>query len=412
MNSRIGGDRVSEKMMHYCLLGLSIFLGGYLLARGFLYLREDSFQNLHKGMGILCENMQESALELCFPQYMMVENTGPVIETTKIAEELSALFQYIQKYSTPQTMKEDPVITKEIIKLHNKLILDEILLENQGAEQIPDDNDEELPAWAQITDVSVNEEISMEKLKNFNYLLRQFFIVDADTTVSSDLFSAEQLMKENMTIKKENAPQILIYHTHSQERYVNSVSGDEETTVIGVGNYLEQLMEDVFGYEVIHIKNQFDLMDGHLDRSKAYDYALPVVEQILKENPTIEVVIDLHRDGVDESRHLVTEVNGKPTAQIMFFNGLSRKSNGEERSSIPNPNLTKNLAFSFQLAYEAERYYPDFLRCVYLKGYRYNLHVLPKAMLLEVGAQTNTIEEAKNAMEPFSVILNKVLNEE
>ncbi len=403
---------MSEKIIRYCLLGLSICLGGYLLARGFLYVREDSFKNAHKGLGILCEKVQESALELCFPQYMMLENSKPTLEKIEIIEELSALFQYIQKYSNPQTMEEDPIITKEIIKLHNKLILDEILLENQNPEQDSEKDDEELPAWAQITDVSVNNAISMEKLKNFNYLIKQFFVVDADTTVSSELFSAEQLMNENMTITKESNPQILIYHTHSQEGYVDSIPGDEETTVIGVGNYLEQLMEEVFGYEVIHIKNQFDIMDGHLDRSRAYDYALPVVEQVLKENPTIEVVIDLHRDGVDESRHLVTEVNGKSTAKIMFFNGLSRKSNGEERSSIPNPYITQNLAFSFQLAYESETYYPDLLRCVYLKGYRYNLHVRPKSMLLEVGAQTNTIEEAKNAMEPFSVILNKVLNEE
>ena len=48
-------------------------------------------------------------------------------------------------------------------------------------------------------------------------------------------------------------------------------------------------------------------------------------------------------------------------------------------------------------------------RCIYLKGYRYNLHVRPRSILLEVGAQTNTVEEAMNAMEPFSVILDKVL---
>ncbi len=408
--------------MHYILFGLSICLGGYLLARGFLYFREDSSQSVQNVLGTLCENVQEKALELCFPQYLTWEDSTSELEKMDIMGELSALLQYFQKNSIPETREEDTVITKEIIKLHNKLILDEILLENQFAgtegqekpEKNPNDNpeDEDLPAWAQITEASVKQNISQEKLKNFNYLLQQFFVVDADTSVNSDLFSIEQLMGENFVVKKENAPQILIYHTHSQEGYVDSIPGDEETSVVGVGNYLEQLMEEVFGYQVLHIKEEFDMMGGSLDRSRAYDYALPVVEQVLEENPTIEVVIDLHRDGVDESRRLVTELNGKPTAQIMFFNGLSRKSNGQARSSIPNPYIKKNLAFSFQLAYEAETYYPDFLRCVYLKGYRYNLHVRPRAMLLEVGAQTNTVEEAKNAMEPFSVILNKVLNEE
>lgn len=74
----------------------------------------------------------------------------------------------------------------------------------------------------------------------------------------------------------------------------------------------------------------YDLINGELDRSKAYDMAKPDIQKILEENPTIEVVIDLHRDGVNEGTHLVTEVNGKQTAQIMFFNGLSKtRANGE-----------------------------------------------------------------------------------
>ena len=120
----------------------------------------------------------------------------------------------------------------------------------------------------------------------------------------------------------------------------------------------------------------------------------------------------LHRDGVDEDKHLVTEINGKPTAQVMFFNGLSRTVNNGSLDSLPNPYISDNLAFSFQLSYQAAKYYPHFTRCIYLKGYRYNLHVRPKSILLEVGAQTNTVQEAMNAMEPFSVILNKVLKGE
>lgn len=121
-----------------------------------------------------------------------------------------------------------------------------------------------------------------------------------------------------------SVPQILIYHTHSQEGFADSTEGDEATSVIGVGDYLTSILQDVYGYQVIHRKDAFDLMEGQLDRSKAYNYALPVIEQVLAENPTIQVVIDLHRDGVPEGKHLVTEINGKPTAQIMYFNGLSR----------------------------------------------------------------------------------------
>ena len=106
----------------------------------------------------------------------------------------------------------------------------------------------------------------------------------------------------------------------------------------------------------------------------------------------------------------MTEINGKPTAQIMFFNGLSRTKESGELTSLPNPYQAENLAFSFQMEYEAKQYYPGFSRCIYLKGYRYNLHLRPRSVLLEVGAQTNTVEEVKNAMGPFSDILHKVLS--
>lgn len=64
---------------------------------------------------------------------------------------------------------------------------------------------------------------------------------------------------------------------------------------------------------------------------------LPVSGQVLEENPTIQVVIDLHRDGVPEGKHLVTEINGKPTAQIMYFNGLSRTVKNGNLDTLPNP---------------------------------------------------------------------------
>ncbi|HIS80789.1 MAG TPA: stage II sporulation protein P [Candidatus Scatomonas merdavium] len=253
-------------------------------------------------------------------------------------------------------------------------------------------------------------EIPLESLQNYDYLLNEFFVVDPNTTTDSSQINVEELMGRDMTLEKDSGqPQILIYHTHSQEEFVDSVAGDVNTTVIGVGEHLAQILRDEYGYQVIHNTDTFDLVDGQLDRSKAYNYAEPVITQILNENPSIEIVIDLHRDGVDESKHLVTEVNGKPTAQVMFFNGLSRTAMNGNLDYLPNPYIEDNLAFSFQLEYLAKQYFPDYTRCIYLKGYRYNLHVRPRSLLLEVGAQTNTVEEAMNAMEPFAWLLNRVL---
>ena len=262
------------------------------------------------------------------------------------------------------------------------------------------------------TDQSEDQEVLASGLADFNYLLNHYFVVDEDTMADASLLDAKKFLKEDLTIDKDpDVPQILIYHSHSQEMFLDSTEGDLSTGIIGIGDYLTELLEKRYGYRVIHDKGVYDLVDGVLDRSAAYDYARAAVEQILEEYPTIEVVIDLHRDGV-EGIHFVTEENGKETAKIMFFNGISRDSSGNENGYLPNPYIEQNLAFSFQLQLAAEKKYPGFTRNIYLKGQRFNLHLRPRSLLIEAGSQLNTIEEEKNAMEPLADILDQVLSGE
>ena len=258
---------------------------------------------------------------------------------------------------------------------------------------------------------TIQETISPDLLADPQALLNRFFVVDPNTSVLPGEIDGSTLLGKDLTLP-ENAegPQILIYHTHSQETFADSRPGERADTVIGLGDDLQELLEKQYGYEVLHITEAFDMKEGCLERSRAYNYAEPVIAAALEEHPSIQVVIDLHRDGVNGSKRLVTEINGKPTAQIMFFNGLSRTKESGELTSLPNPYQAENLAFSFQMEYEAKQYYPGFSRCIYLKGYRYNLHLRPRSVLLEVGAQTNTVEEVKNAMGPFADILHKVLS--
>ncbi len=253
-------------------------------------------------------------------------------------------------------------------------------------------------------------EYTLEQLSDFDFLKNNFYIVESNTDISSDLLDAETLLGMDMTMKQDSsAPQILIYHTHSQEGFVDSVPGDSSTTIVGVGEYLAELLRDTYGYNVIHNTGVYDFIDGKLDRNQAYTLAAEDVEQILAENPTIEVVIDLHRDGVQEDTHLVTEVNGKTTAQIMFFNGLSFSKRNGPIGYLENPYIGENLALSLQMKLGCEKYYPGFTRKVYLKSLRYNLHLRPKSLLVEAGAQTNTLQEMLNAMEPLAYVLNQVL---
>ena len=159
---------------------------------------------------------------------------------------------------------------------------------------------------------------------------------------------------------------------------------------------------------MIHDTGTYDIQGGKLDRNRAYNYALDGITGILQEHPEIQVILDLHRDGVKEGTRLVSRVNGKDTARIMFFHGMSRTPEGEI-AYLPNPHLKENLAFAFQMQFAAEELYPGYTRKIYLKGLRYNLHLRGRSALIEAGAQTNTLQEALNAMEPLAELLDRVL---
>ncbi len=255
-------------------------------------------------------------------------------------------------------------------------------------------------------------EVPMDQLQNFDYLLNNFFTVDMTTAIDSSRLNLDSLMGKDLSISEDNSkPQILIYHTHSQEGFTDSVPGDASTTIVGVGEHLAELLRDKYGFNVIHHTAVYDMIDGVLDRNKAYNLAAPDIQSILDTYPSIEVVIDLHRDGVDGYR-FVTDIDGKPTARIMFFNGLSYSAETGDIDYLPNPYVQDNLAFSFQLQLKAAQYYPGFTRNIYLKSLRFNLHMRPRSLLIESGTQLNTVEEEMNAMEPLADILNQVLRGE
>ena len=237
-------------------------------------------------------------------------------------------------------------------------------------------------------------------------LRSEFFAVDGSTSMKEEYLDAERLLNKDLILNSEEEtgePQILIYHTHASEDFVDSVPGDPSTTIVGAGDCLTELLEG-YGFRVLHDTGVYDQ-----ERDNAYEKALPAVEQILKENPGIEVVIDLHRDEMANDRRLVMDLQGRPTARFMFFNGLSYLRKQGEISYLENPYILDNLAFSFQAQVLANEYYPGLTRKIYLKAYRYNMHLCPKSMLIELGAQNNTVEEIMNACDPLAHVLAMVL---
>lgn len=248
-----------------------------------------------------------------------------------------------------------------------------------------------------------------EQLRDYEFLISRLYNVDASTKVSKGQLDVEKLLQFDFGVDKEReGAQILIYHTHSQEDFVDSIPGDESTTIVGMGAYLAALLEEQ-GFGVIHHKEVFDMIDGKVDRNKAYTRAEPVIKKILEENPDIQIVIDLHRDGVGDNVHLVKEIDEKNTAQVMFFNGMSYSAKNGEISYLPNPYIDQNLALTLQMKLASDSLFPGFARKIYLKSLRFNLHLHPGAMLVEAGAQTNTVAEMRSAMEVLARVLGDVL---
>lgn len=266
----------------------------------------------------------------------------------------------------------------------------------------------------ETTDEVVEEVKKEEKLfhakkwENSKYLRKYIYQIDSTTMATENELNGKVLLNTNLKLRKSDEPQILIYHTHGSEAYRGSRKGRKSGTVIGVGDVLTKRLEQK-NIKVVHDRNIYDVKNGKEERSKAYNYAATAIEKNLKKYPSIQVVIDLHRDGVNESTKLVTRQNGKRMAQIMFFNGMSRTATNGNIKYLKNPNKQTNLAFSLQLQAQAALKYPGFTRKIYVKGYRYNLHYRGRSLLVEVGAQNNTLSEAKASMSLLAELLNNVL---
>ncbi len=312
--------------------------------------------------------------------------------------------QYVEEKKTYEAPMEDE---ETIAKILESQANDEHAVDENG--KLIGEEDTEVSQETQPVTSSID--MSIEKLRDFDYLLSNFYTVDSSTMIGPDQLNADDLLGRSMKIDTSTGgPKVLIFHTHSQEEFIDSTPGDTSTSIVGVGEYLTKLLNEK-GIETIHDTGVYDIINGQLDRSNAYENAEASIRPILEANPTIEVVIDLHRDGVGDDTHLVTEVNGKQTAKIMFFNGLSRTRTNGDIAYLYNPYIQDNLAFSLQMQLACESTYPGFARHIYLRGYRYNLHLVPKSLLIEAGAQTNTVGEMMNAMEVLADTLQQVLTQ-
>lgn len=204
--------------------------------------------------------------------------------------------------------------------------------------------------------------------------------------------------KADLNITDKSKPTVLIFHTHTTESYQMINEGwytkayptrhdDKNQNMVRVGNAICEELEKK-GIGVIHDTEIHDRK-----YTGAYDNSRKTVEKILKENPTIQIVLDVHRDAIQQSDGTKIKptftYNGKKAAQVMIIAGC------EDGKIEDFPNWEKNLTFALQLHKEIETMFPQMMRPVLFSARKYNMDVVPCSVLLEFGSDSNTLAEAE-----------------
>lgn len=199
------------------------------------------------------------------------------------------------------------------------------------------------------------------------------------------------------------APTVLILHTHATESYTKTGENYEESSdfrtlseehnMISIGDRMAQLLTDA-GIGVIHDRQLHD----YPSYNGSYVHARASTEEILKANPSIRLILDLHRDALEKNGSQlapVTEVEGTPAARLMLVVGTNV-------SRQVHKNWEENLSLALKLQLQLERMYPGLMRPVNLRSERFNQDLSDGALLVEVGAAGNSRAQALRAAEALA----------
>ena len=200
---------------------------------------------------------------------------------------------------------------------------------------------------------------------------------------------------------KDDAPTVLILHTHGTESYEKTEAYTESSqyrtldtgyNVVSVGEALAQILE-AGGIRVIHDKTMYD----YPSYNEAYGNARSGIRKVLEENPSISLVLDIHRDSVEQEGkqvHFAVEQNGESVAQLMLVVGTNA-------GGLKHPNWPENMSLAVKLHAQLEKSCPGICRPISFRKQRFNQDLSPGALILEVGSAGNTRQEALAAARIF-----------
>ena len=207
---------------------------------------------------------------------------------------------------------------------------------------------------------------------------------------------------------------VLIIHTHGSEAYnpegdevytPTDPSRTEDTTfnVVRVGDELEEILTSA-GIQVVHDRELYDYPTYTGSYTRAWD----AIEEYLAEYPDIGVVIDLHRDALEAADGTVyktmAQIDETSCAQIMLVAGTNF-------SGLSHDNWQDNMSFAIKLQSAMVNEFPTLARPISVSQYRYNQNATPGSLIVEVGSNGNTLQEALTAVRYFGQCLVEVLQD-
>lgn len=232
------------------------------------------------------------------------------------------------------------------------------------------------------------------------------------TGVSVDV-AAQLKIKPAFTIYKNAKPQVLIMHTHATEGFFPKESDvyydnwatrttDNSKNTVALGKIIADRL-NAAGINTIHDQTQHDAQSYN----GSYARARKTIQSYLEKYPSIDVVLDIHRDAItyDDGTKLcpTVTVNGKKAAQIMIATGCNSGSVTE------HTNWIENFRFAIRLQQSCEQKYGKFARPMYFVSKKYNHDLTYGSLLIEMGSEANTLDQAKYSAELLSNALIPVL---
>ena len=199
-----------------------------------------------------------------------------------------------------------------------------------------------------------------------------------------------------------------IYHTHTAENYENRgynahAQAGDKGDIVKIGRWIKERLNQKYNISVVHSES---VHDKTYDRS--YIRSLQTAKKLVDNTPELDMMFDIHRDaiGSDNKKYVTTEINGQKVAKIMIV--VTNNNYG-----LPHPNWRENFRFAKKLAAKMNIMYPGLLRKVKLiSNRRYNQHVHPQTLLLEIGSANSTLSEARRAAYLLSDVIAQLMIEE